>query len=687
MSKILRLAALLLAAMALLTGGFAAVVALRTGVVGDGLSEAAAKILQVAHAVAAQLGALPLPAAGSVAVLSTVAVALGTVVYLVRSRSRQREAAAVATAAGDQPSWAVPPGGAGAKSDLSAALARCRSAFIGIAVFSALINTLALTGSIFMLEVYDRVLPSRSVPTLVGLAVLTALLLGCQGLLDLIRTRILARVGTSLDNAVSRRVYASMVLLPLRSPNQGDGMQPLRDLDNVRSFLSSLGPTALFDLPWMPIYLGVIFAFHPLLGYVALTGAAFLVLLTLLTEVLTRRSVRTAGTFAVPRHGMAEAGVRNAEALAAMGMTRRLADHWGKANDSYLDNQRAASDVTGGFGAVSKVMRLLLQSGVLAVGAYLVIHQEATAGIIIAASILTARAFAPVDLAIAHWKGFSSARQGWKRLANLLQANPVDLSRLPLPAPKAELSVDAIIVAPPGAARAVVTDVSFRLSGGQGLGIIGPSAAGKSSLARVLVGIWQPARGKVRLDGAALDQWEPEALGRHVGYLPQDVELLAGTVAQNIARFDPAAPAEAVIEAARVTGAHDFIIGLPQGYDTKLAGHHLGLSAGQQQRIALARALYGDPFLVVLDEPNSNLDGEGEAALTEAIVRVRKRGGIVVVIAHRPSALAGVDMVLVLANGRAQSFGPKESILSNVQRSQFHVPPPLRIVSEASEKA
>jgi ATP-binding cassette subfamily C protein len=565
------------------------------------------------------------------------------------------------------------------KSELKAALSACRSAFVGIGLFTAVINILTLTGSLFMLEIYDRVLPSRSVPTLVGLAILAGFLLAIQGILDLIRSRVLVRIGASLDAALSRRVYMSLVRLPLRIANRGDGLQPLRDLDTVRSFLSGLGPTALFDLPWIPAYLGIIFALHPHLGTVALCGALFLVLITLLTEVLTRNPTRMASTHTVERHGLAETGQRNAEVLVAMGMTERMADHWATANDAYLKSQKWLADVTGGFGATSRVVRVMLQSAVLGVGAYLVIHQEATAGIIIAASILTARAFAPVDLAIAHWKGFVAARQGWHRLTKLLDALPLASNRLLLPTPSTALRVEALSAAPPGGDRLVVADVSFALKAGQGVCVIGPSAAGKSSLARLLVGVWRPTRGRIRLDGAALDQWDEEALGRHIGYLPQDVELFAGTVAQNIARFDPAINPDKVVGAAQAAGAHDLIVGLRDGYDTELGGLGLGLSAGQQQRIALARSLYDDPFLVVLDEPNSNLDAEGEAALTKAILGVRGRGGIVVVVSHRPSALSGVDMVLVMIQGRAQAFGLKDEVLAKFTRPTAQ-PTPLRAV-------
>ncbi len=430
----------------------------------------------------------------------------------------------------------------------------------------------------------------------------------------------------------------------------------------------------------MPIYLGIIFAFHTLLGTVALAGALFLVVLTLLTEILSRSPTTAATNFVMARQGLAETSRRNAEVLVAMGMAGRMADHWGEANDGYLASQQRANDVSGGFGAVSRIVRVMLQSAVLGIGAYLVIHQEATAGIIIAGAILTARAFAPVDLAISNWKGFVAARQSRQRLSKLLDLLPEAAASLQLPPPQKQLSVESVSAAPPGAQKLVVQDVSFALTSGQGLGIIGPSAAGKSSLARMLVGVWLPARGKVRLDGAALDQWAPDALGRHIGYLPQDVELFPGTVAQNIARFDPAPDPASVIAAAEAAGAHDLIVNLAEGYETKIGEQGTGLSAGQQQRIALARALYADPFLVVLDEPNSNLDAEGEAALTQAILRVRGRGGIVVVIAHRPSALEAVDTVLAMAQGRAVAFGPRDEVLSKVLRPTAPATPPLRVV-------
>jgi ATP-binding cassette subfamily C protein len=547
-------------------------------------------------------------------------------------------------------------------------MASCRGAFLGVAVLSGLINVLYLSGSIFMMEVYDRVLPSRSIPTLVGLSVIIVMLYLFQGLFDMVRGRILARVGAALDEDLSQKVFQNQLSAPLKGRAEGDGQQPLRDLDQLRAFLAGGGPSALFDLPWMPLYLFMCFAFHPWLGIVALGGAVVLVAITLMTELLTREASRSAVGAALLRNGISEGARRNAEVVHAMGMAQRIGTRWSEANASYLAHQQRTSDVAGGFGAMSKVLRMLLQSAVLAVGAYLVIDGQATGGIMIASSILTSRALAPVELAIANWKGFVSARQGWRRLRTLLEADVRADDPLKLPAPRTVLAVENAGAGAPGGQRFAVQDVCFQLKAGSGLGIIGPSASGKSSLARMIVGVWPTWRGKVRLDGAAIEQWLPEDLGRHIGYLPQDVELFAGTVAQNIARFDVNPKSEAIIAAAKAANVHEMILQLPDGYETQVGEAGAALSGGQRQRIALARAIYGDPFLVVLDEPNSNLDNEGEQALTNAIMSIRARGGIVVIIAHRPSALAGVDQVLVMGEGRMQSFGPKDEVLSKVLR-------------------
>jgi ATP-binding cassette subfamily C protein len=569
------------------------------------------------------------------------------------------------------------------RSELGDALRACRGAFIGVGLMSCIINLLYLTGSIFMLEVYDRVLPSRSVPTLVGLIVLAIGLYMAQGILDLIRGRILGRVGTSLDEALNARVFDTIVRLPLTVGGRNEGLQPLRDLDNVRSFLGGMGPSAFFDLPWLPFYLLICFAFHVMIGLTALVGAVILVALTLITEYMSREPAREAMGLASRRNDLAASSRRNAEVLVAMGMAGRLTKRWSDANEKYLAGNQHASDIAGGLGAVAKVMRMMLQSAVLGVGAYLVIHQEATAGIIIAGSILSARALAPVDLAIAHWKSFVAARQSWQRLTKLLEQMPLKPVPTLLQSPTSRLSVESVGIAAPGDQKVIVQDVNFALTAGAGLGVIGPSGSGKSSLARALVGVWQPFRGKVRLDGAALDQWSTDVLGRHIGYLPQDVELFAGTVAQNICRFDAEAKPEMVLAAAKDAGVHDMIIKMRDGYNTQVGEQGTALSAGQAQRVALARALYGDPFLVVLDEPNSNLDTEGDEALTRAVRSARERGAIVVVVAHRPIGIEAVDQILVLRDGRMQAFGPKETVLAQVLQPRVASPAPIKIVSDA----
>lgn len=544
-----------------------------------------------------------------------------------------------------------------------------RGPLVGLVVFSALVNVLYLTGSFYMLQIYDRVIPSRSLATLIALSVLAGTLYFGQCALDLFRIRILSRVARCIDEWLSPHAFALVARLPLMRRSSGAGLQPLRDLDQIRGFVAGGGPLGFFDLPWMPFYLAICFLFHPLIGLAASLGALFLVCLPICTEFLTRRAVKTAAAQGAARANFAEASRRNAEVIAAMGMLGRLRDAWGAMNQKYLDAQEQASDVASGLGGVSKVARMGLQSAVLGVGAYLVLQGEASAGIIIAGSILSARALAPVEQVIAHWNAFANARQSWARLRELLAAYPNQSESLPLRRPASALSVEDLVIVPPGAKRAVVNGISFTVQRGSSLAIIGPSASGKSSLARGLVGVWRPSRGSVRLDGATLEQFSPEQLGRYVGYLPQDIELFEGTIGQNIARFEAKADPEAIIRAAEQARVHDLIVRLPHGYETHIGEGGMALSAGQRQRIALARALYGEPFLIVLDEPNSNLDSEGEQALVRAIADVRARGGIVVVIAHRPSVLAAVDQVMVVADGEARSFGPKERVMRPAARA------------------
>jgi ATP-binding cassette subfamily C protein len=554
-----------------------------------------------------------------------------------------------------------------------------RSAFLGVGLFSAFINLLMLSGSLFMLQIYDRVLPSKSVPTLIGLSLLVLGLYAFQATLDLIRARVLVRIGSAFDASIADDVYRVVIKLPLKGARTADALQPVRDLDTIRNFLTGLGPTALFDLPWMPLYLGLCFAFNFYLGITATVGALIIVVLTLITEVASRGPIHDVSKFGAARNQFADASRTHSEVLHALGMTGRMSSRWREANAQFSAAQQRVSDVTGGLGSVAKVLRLVLQSAVLGVGAYLVILGEATAGIIIASSIITARALAPVDIAIANWKGFGAARQSWRRLKALLAALPVESEIVQLPKPSTSLSVENVAVVPPGTKRTVAQNISFKLEAGSALGIIGPSGSGKSSLVRALLGVWPTSFGSVRIDGAELHQWSSDALGSHVGYLPQDVSLFDGSVAENIARFETNPSADAIIAAAKAAGVHELILGLPNGYETSIGERGETLSAGYRQRIGLARALYKDPFLVVLDEPNSNLDMEGEQALARAIRGVCERGGIVIVIAHRPSVLGAVDLVLALVNGQTRAFGKRDEVLTPMPVVPNAPAPPQRV--------
>jgi ATP-binding cassette subfamily C protein len=567
-----------------------------------------------------------------------------------------------------------------------AVLFSLRKAVLGVGVTSCVVNVLALTGSFFMLQVYDRVIPGRSLPTLVGLGIIAATLFAFQGILELIRSMLLVRVGAAVDEEFGGTVYDSLVLLPSRMRMPGDGLQSVRDLDSVRGFLSGPGPTALFDIPWMPFYLGLCFLFHFWIGITALAGAIMLVGLTALAEIKSRQPARDAAKIASERTTLAEATRRNSEAVLSMGFGHLIGERWAEINRRYLANHLRATNVTGTLSTISKIVRMMLQSGVLAVGAILVIRQEATGGIMIASSILVSRALAPVELAIGQWKGFVAARASWSRLTKLMQLMPDGTRGVHLPRPTVSLRVEGLHIAAPGLKSPIVCGATFEVLAGEAVGVIGPSASGKSSLARGLVGLWQPIAGTVRLDRAGLSQWDPRELGRHIGYLPQDVSLFDGSIAENIARFDRNAPSEKIIAAAKSAGVYDMIVQFPDGFDTRIGDHGSALSGGQRQRIALARALYDDPFLIVLDEPNSNLDADGEAALTKAIIGIRARGGIAIVIAHRPSALVAVDKVLVMANGQQQAFGPKDDVLKKSTQPSMPTPP-LRLMIAGEDVA
>ncbi len=548
------------------------------------------------------------------------------------------------------------------------ALRRCWWSFAGVGIASALINVLYLTGSFFMLQVYDRVLPSQSIPTLVALGLLALMLFGFQGLFEVARSRMLVRIAASIDEVMNARIFRAMIQLPLKTKTTGDGLQPLRDFDQIRTFLSGMGPPAFFDLPWLPFYVAICFMFHPAIGWMAILGASVLAVLTFLTNFNARSQSKLASEAASARNAYASTSQRNAEVIRVMGMSGRVTQIWEKKNGEYRAMMSKASDVGNGYAAVSKVFRMALQSGILGVGAVLVIQGEATAGIMIAASILTARALAPVELAIANWKSFINTRQSWARTNELINAIPEIPLPLRLPEPKEMLRVEKLAGGAPSGRTVIFSDVDFLVPAGSAVGVIGTSASGKSSLARAILQLWPTARGSVRLDGAELNQWSPDELGKFIGYLPQDVELFSGTIAQNISRFAEDATPAAILAAAKAARVHELVVRLPNGYETEIGDGGALLSAGQRQRVALARALYGDPFLVLLDEPNSNLDADGEQALGEAILGVRARGGIVLVIAHRPSVLSSVDLILVMAGGRMEAFGPKEEVLGRVLR-------------------
>lgn len=551
---------------------------------------------------------------------------------------------------------------------------------------SGIINILALTGAFYMLQIYDRALTSGSIPTLIWLSVIAVGLYLFQGLFDILRSQMLVRFGANVDRQIAPLVHRVVMDMPRFGYSSAEAAERGRDVDTVRGFLSGAGPVALFDLPWIPVYLVFVWLLHPMLGMLTLGGAAFLACLTIAAELLSRRHAKEMTRAAIQRNNVSDNHVRNGDILYSMGMTERAVDRFEQANRRHLDTQTATSDIAGTFAGISKVLRMMLQSATLGLGAYLTIQGEMSAGAIIASSIVTGRALAPVDQAIAQWKGVISARRSWSRIKDTLAVLDRPPTQFDLPAPSEDLVVEGMTTVAPTTGTVLLSDVTFKLTAGQALALIGPSGGGKTTLARSLLGIWPLLRGSVRLDGADLKQWPTSFFTENVGYLPQEVALLDGTVADNIARFDPDADAKMIFRAARAAGIHDLIVRLPNGYQTQIGPGGQSLSAGQRQRIALARALYGDPFLVVLDEPNSNLDAEGEEALMKAIVKVRERGGIVVIVAHRPSVLQAVDMVGVVQAGKLVSFGPKEDIIKvPANTSEKKSLRPARTLSVAAE--
>ncbi len=550
-----------------------------------------------------------------------------------------------------------------ARSDLAGAAVRRRARDLAwVGVFSIAVNLLTLTGSIYMLQVYDRVLVSRSVETLLVLSMLALVALALQGALDVLRARMLSRIGAQIDADLSPAVFRAATLLPLAGASAGEALLPARDADQLKSFLGGTGPGAFFDVPFIPVFIAGCFLLHPWLGWTAVAGAAVIVGLTALAELAVRKRARDASAVGMKRQVYVDAARRHAEAIGAMGMGAAMLARWRLLSDAARDAALGANDVQADLGGIARIFRIVLQSGILGLGAYLAIQQEISGGAMIAASILASRALAPIEVAIANWRGFVAARQAYARLkTSLVQLAPA--AAVALPAPVRSLQVEAVTVAAPGRAEPILRGASLDLVAGSGLAIVGPSGAGKSSLARAIVGIWPVQRGEIRLDGASLSQWDRESLGPHIGYLPQDLALPDGTIAETIARFSSNGSSDAVIRAAKSAGAHDLIVSLPEGYATRIGDGGAFLSAGQRQRLGLARALYGDPFLVVLDEPNSNLDADGDEALTRAIAAVRARRGIAIVVTHRPSTLTSVDQVALVMDGTIKRYGPRDEFL------------------------
>jgi len=554
------------------------------------------------------------------------------------------------------------------QNEIAEVLFSFKQAFRSIGVFSAVINGLMLMPAIYMLQLYDSVLTSRNEMTLL---MLTLIVIGAYivlGALEYVRSFVLIRVGAKLDQKLNKRVYTAAFEQSLKQ-GEGNAGQALKDLTNIRQFMTGNALFAFFDAPWFPIYIFVIFMFHPWLGVFALLGTLLLIILAYINEKISRKPLDEANTMAVVSTNMASNNLRNAEVIEAMGMLPNLQARWNKLHSRFLNLQAEASEKAGVVTAISKSTTVALQSLMLGLGALLVLENEISPGMMIAASILMGRAIAPVQLLISVWKQFGSTRSAYDRLTKLLEHNPAREPGMALPKPTGAIAVENVTAAPPGGRVPVIKGLNLALASGEVLGIVGPSGSGKSTLARLLVGVWPAAAGKVRLDGADVYLWNKDELGPHIGYLPQDIELFSGTVSENIARFGEI-DADKVILAAQRAGVHQMILNMPEGYDTKLGDGGAGLSGGQKQRLGLARAMYDDPALIVLDEPNSNLDDIGEQALLNALVDLRNRRKTIVLITHRSSILGITNKLLVLHEGMAKLFGPTEQVIAELKKQQ-----------------
>ena len=557
--------------------------------------------------------------------------------------------------------------------ELRAARSDQRGLLWAVAIFSVFVNLLLLTGPLYMLQVYDRVLGSRSESTLVALSLLAAAMFLAMGILDHTRARIMARIGAYLQDRLDRRVFAAALRRLTLQPNEPTALAAQRDLESIQRLWASPVLIALFDIPWTPFFIAAIFIFHPMLGWLAVAGGVFLVILTVLNQKMTAGPTNRTNNLTMTAERVSDMIKLEAEAVQALGMTGAAFDRWQKARSVALADSIAVGDLSGTFGAVSKTFRMFLQSAMLGLGAWLVLKGQLSGGAMIAGSILMGRALQPIEQAVGQWALVTRAQEANRRLSDLLTRVPAEPLRTALPRPKALLEAQSLSVVPPGEQQAVLRMVSFTLSPGQAMGVIGPSGAGKSTLARALIGVWKPSGGKVRLDGATLDQYDPDVLGSYIGYLPQRVTLFEGTIAENIARLQPNADPALIVQAAQKAAAHDMIVKLPEGYDTRVATLGGRLSGGQIQRIGLARALFGNPVLLVLDEPNSNLDNDGTLALNTAIRSTKEAGGAVLIMAHRPAAIQECDLLLVLEDGMRRAFGPRDQVLREMVKNHTEI--------------
>jgi ATP-binding cassette subfamily C protein EexD len=548
------------------------------------------------------------------------------------------------------------------KNELIALIKTLKGSFYFAAFVSLFINLLMLVPTLYMLQLYDRVLASRSMETLIMLTIIVVVMFFVLGMLEFVRSRILIRVGNAIDSKMSNRLFDAMFALANRHPGKATS-QPLTDLTQIRQFLTGTPLFAFFDAPWIPIYIGILFLFHPIYGYFGIFAILVSMSLTLINEKRTKKGLEDSNRHYQASQSFINSSLRNSEIIEAMGMHGNVRRRWYNRYVTFLNEQSNASDEAGIWSNTSKISRMLMQSLVLGIGGYLAIKGEVSPGMMIAGSIILGRALAPIDLMTSTWKQFSSARISYGRLENLLSEFKVTQKPTPLPAPKGFIDVENIVVLPPDSKVPSVRGVTLSIKAGETVAVIGPSAAGKSSLARAILGVWPCTNGKIRIDGAELSHYDREILGKTIGYLPQDIELFDGTISENIARYEDPKP-EMVVEAAQVAGVHEMILQLPQGYDTPIGPGGIALSGGQRQRVGLARALYCYPKIIVLDEPNSNLDDVGERALTQAIIELKKRGSTVILITHRPSVLGVTDKIAFMRDGTLQLFGARDEVLA-----------------------